>query len=162
MRRPSIARALNLPSDGPGLSELLAERAELADCISRGEKDQVDVLLHGFVPPDPLQLLSSRHLVNALMVLRRNYDRIIIDTPPLLPVSDALVLSKHADAVIFVVQSDATSIRRINQGLELLTRISARVTGIVINQLDTRKAAKYGDYGYGGYFESYESSSAAG
>ena len=162
MRRPSIARALNLPSDGPGLSELLAEKTELADCIIRGEKDEADVLLHGFVPPDPLQLLSSRRLASALMVLRRNYDRIIIDSPPLLPVSDTLVLAKHADAVIFVVKSDATSTRQIQQGLELLTGISARVTGVVINQLDTRKAAKYSDYGYGGYYESCESSSGAG
>ncbi len=162
MRRPSIGREMNLPKDMPGLSELLAEKAELADCIFRGEKDQVDVLSHGFIPPDPLQLLSSRRLASALMVLRRNFDRIIVDTPPILPVSDALVLSKHADAVIFVVKSDATSIRQINQGLDLLARINARVTGVVVNQLDPRKAAKYSDYGYGGYYESYESDSAAG
>ncbi len=91
------------------------------------------------------------------MVLRKNYDRIIIDTPPLLPVSDALVLSKHADAVIFVAKSDATSIRQMNQALDLLSRVDARVTGVVVNQLDTRKAAKYSDYGDAGYSESYES-----
>ncbi len=76
-------------------------------------------------------------------------------------VSDALLLSKHADAVVFVAKSDATSIRQINQGLDLLARINARVIGVVVNQLDTRKAAKYSDYGYGGYYESYESKSAA-
>jgi len=162
MRRPSIARELSLPGDVPGLSECLAEKAELAECISRGEKDQVDVLLHGFVPPDPLQLLSSRRLASALMVLRKHYDRIIIDSPPLLPVSDGLVLSKHADTVIFVVKSDATSTRQVKRGLELLAGINARVTGVVINQLDTRKAAKYSDYGYGGYYETYESQSTAG
>lgn len=161
MRRPSIGRALNLPRGRPGLSELLAEKAILAECVFRGGKDQMDVLLHGSIPPDPSQLLSSGRLVNALMVLRRNYDRIIIDTPPILPVSDALVLSMHADTVIFVAKSDATSIRHIHQALDLLLRVNARVTGIVVNQLDTRKAAKYSDYGYGGYYESYESRSAA-
>jgi len=106
--------------------------------------------------------LSSRRLINALKVLRGHYDRIIIDTPPILPVSDALVLAKHADAVIFVTKCDATSIKHINQGLDLLLRINARVIGIVVNQLDLRKAEKYSDYGYGGYYESYESKTAAG
>jgi succinoglycan biosynthesis transport protein ExoP len=157
MRRPSIGRALNLRRVRPGLSELLAEKAELSECVYRGGKDQMNVLLSGSIPPDPSQLLSSRRLVNALLVLRRHYDRIIVDTPPLLPVSDGLVLSAHADTVIFVAKSDATSIHQINQALDLLLRVNARVTGIVVNQLDTRKAAKYSDYGYGGYFETYES-----
>ena len=86
----------------------------------------MDVLSHGSIPPDPVQFLSSRRLVNALMVLRRHYDRIIIDTPPILPVSDALLLAKHADAVVFVAKSDATSIRQISQGLDLLARIKAQ------------------------------------
>ncbi|MDH3273560.1 MAG: polysaccharide biosynthesis tyrosine autokinase [Gammaproteobacteria bacterium] len=158
MRRPSIGRALKLPrATRPGLSELLAEQATLAECLFRGGKGQMDVLLSGSIPADPSQLLSSRRLVNALLVLRRRYDRIIIDSPPILPVSDALVLSAHADTVIFVAKSDATSIRQINQALDLLLRVNARVTGVVVNQLDVRKAAKYSDYGYGGYYESYES-----
>jgi Mrp family chromosome partitioning ATPase len=94
--------------------------------------------------------------------MRRRYDRIIIDSPPLLPVSDGLVLSKQADAVVYVAKSDATSTRHIKQGLELLAGINARVIGVVVNQLDTRKAAKYSDYGYGGYYESYEPNSGAG
>ena len=146
----------------PGLSELWAGTANLGDCIIRGGEDQADVLLHGFIPPDPLKLLSSRRLINALLVLRQDYDRIIIDTPPVLPVSDGLVIAKQADGVIFVTKSDATSIRQINQGLDLFAGIGAGVTGVVVNQLDTRKAAKYGDYGYGGYYESYESKSAVG
>jgi capsular exopolysaccharide synthesis family protein len=162
MRRPTIDRELNLPRDMPGLSELLAKKAQLTECIFPGENDQVDVLPHGFIPPDPLQLLSSHRLVTALEVLRRHYDRIIVDTPPILPVSDALVLAKHADAVVFVAKCDATSVRQINQALDLLRRVEARVTGVVINQLDIRKAAKYSDYGYGGYYESYGASSAAG
>ena len=117
----------------------------------------MDVILSGSIPPDPSLLLSSRRLVNALLVLRKRYDRIIIDSPPILPVSDALVLSAHADTVIFVAKSDATSMRQINQALDLLLRVNARVTGVVVNQLDIRKAGKYSDYGYGGYHETYES-----
>jgi len=158
MRRPAIGRALKLArASRSGLSELLAGQAMLTDCVLRGGKGHMDVLLSGTIPPDPSQLLSSRRLANALLVLRRDYDRIIIDSPPVLPVSDALVLSAHADTVIFVAKSDATSIRQINQALDLLLRVNARVTGVVVNQLDVRKAAKYSDYGYGRYYELYES-----
>ncbi len=162
MRRPSIGRELDVPRDRPGLSELLAEKAKLDECVFRGEKDRVDVLSTGFLPPDPLQLLSSRRLAAAMKLLRENYDRIIIDTPPILPVSDALMLSTQADAVVFVAKSDATSIRQMHQALDLLARVNAPVTGVVVNQLDMRKAEKYSDYGYGGYHESYESRPATG
>ncbi len=106
----------------------------------------MDILSTGFIPADPLQLLSSHHLLNALMVLRRSYDRVIIDTPPLLSVSDALVLSKQADAVLFVVKPGAASILQINHALDLLIRVNARVIGIVLNKLDMQKAGKYGSY----------------
>jgi Mrp family chromosome partitioning ATPase len=122
----------------------------------------MDVILPGSIPSDPSQLLSSERLANALLVLRKCYDRIIIDTPPLLPVSDGLVLSVHADTVIFVAKSDATPVHQINHSLDLLVRVNARVTGIVINQLDIRKAKKYSDYGYGGYYETYDSAPANG
>lgn len=161
MRRPSVGRSLNLPKDRPGLAELLAGKAKLAQCVFRGGKGMMDVLLPGSLPQDPSQLLSSERLVNALLVLRRNYDRVIIDTPPVLPVSDGLLISMHADSVIFIAKSDATSTRQINQALDLLLRVNARVSGVVVNQLDTRKASKYSDYGYGGYYETYEPNSAA-
>ena len=161
MRRPSIGRALKLPDGRPGLSELLAEEATLDDCVYRGGRAHMDVLLSGSVPADPSLLLSSRRLVNALLVLRKHYDRVIVDSPPVLPVSDSLVLSAHADTVIFVAQSDSTPVRQINQALDLLLRVNARVTGVVVNKLDTRKAAKYIDYGFGGYFEDQGSLSKA-
>lgn len=161
LRRPSIGKGLDLPNTQPGLVELLAEKANLADCIIPGEKGTADVLLHGSIASDPLELFSSKRFANALMVLRRTYDRIIIDTPPVLPVSDVLVLSKHADTVIFVAKSDATPVRQIKQGLDQLARANARVLGLVVNRLDIRKAEKYSDYGYGGYYESYESGRAA-
>ena len=156
MRRPSIGQALKVPDDRPGLAQLLAGDASLAECVFQGGKGFMDLLLPGKIPPDPSQLLSSERLINALMVLRRNYDRIIIDTPPILPVSDGLVLAMHADTVIFVAKSDATSMRHIKQALDLLLRVNARVTGIVVNKLDIRKARKYSDFGYGGYYDLYQ------
>jgi capsular exopolysaccharide synthesis family protein len=161
MRRPSIGQELRLPKNALGFAELLDGTAKLVDCVVPGEPGRVDILPHGHIPQDPQKLLSSTRLSRALLVLKNNYDRIIIDTPPVLPVSDALMLSKQADAVIVVAKSDATSARQINQALHLLARVGSRVIGVVVNQLDVRKAGKYSDYGYGGYYDSYESTSAA-
>jgi len=97
-----------------------------------------------------------------LRSLKERYDRIIIDTPPVLPVRDSLLLSRLGDAVIVVAKADATPMRQIEQGLQLLARANAPVLGVVVNQLDFRKAKKYSDYGYGGYDQSYGSISTAG
>ena len=87
------------------------------------------------------------------------YSHIIIDAPPILPVSDAALLSKRADCVLYVVKSDATKVSQIRNGLALLERVNAPVLGIVLTQFDAHKAEKYGDYEYGSYYQHYASKS---
>jgi len=159
MRRPSVGKMLGLPRDAPGLSELLTNHARLRECVlGTGVKD-LDALLTGFTPADPLQILSSSRMASALRVLTQSYSRIVIDCAPILPVSDAAVLSKYADCVLYVVKSDATKVPQIRNGLSLLERVNAPIIGIVLTQLDARKAEKYSDYGYGGSYEPYASKS---
>jgi polysaccharide biosynthesis transport protein len=159
MRRPSVGKMLGLPRDAPGLSELLTNHARLRECvIGTGVKD-LDALSTGFTPADPLQILSSSRMASALRVLAQSYSRIVIDCAPILPVSDAAVLSKYADCVLYVVKSDATKVPQIRHGLSLLERVNAPIMGIVLTQLDARKAEKYSDYGYGGTYEPYASKS---
>jgi Mrp family chromosome partitioning ATPase len=117
-----------------------------------GVKD-LHAISTGFIPPDPLQILSSSRMANALKVLAHSYSRIVIDCAPILPVSDAAVLSKYADCVLYVVKSDATTVAQIRKGLGLLERVHAPILGIVLTQFDVRKAEKYGDYDYGSYYE---------
>jgi Mrp family chromosome partitioning ATPase len=117
------------------------------------------VIPTGFIPPDPLHLLSSSRMARALKVLAQVYSRIVLDCPPILAVSDAAVLSKYADCVIYVVKSDATAVPQITNGLGLLERVNAPVMGIVLGQFDVRKAEKYGDYGYSSSYEPYASKS---
>jgi capsular exopolysaccharide synthesis family protein len=152
MRRPSLGAMLNIPREAPGLSELLAGRAQLKQCVVRTGAQNLDAISTGFLPPDPLQLLSSARMRSALKVLSTAYKRIIIDTPPILPVSDAALLSKYADCVIHVVNSDSTTVAQIKGGLDLLARVKAPVTGIVLNQYDASKAEKYGELVYGAYY----------
>lgn len=160
MRRPSIAKELALPRARAGLAELVAGKARLEDAVVRMAGQNVDVIGAGVVPPNPLELLSSRRLPELLASLGERYDRVIIDCPPVLPVSDARVIATHVDSVVYVVKADATSAHKVNIGLGHLTQTRAPITGVVLNLLDVKKAEKYGDYGYGGYYESYDSQPA--
>jgi capsular exopolysaccharide synthesis family protein len=161
MRRSTISQALKLPDAAPGLSQLLEGDGQLADLIIPGDAGKVDVLAHGSTPRDPQHLLSNGRLADALVILRKQYDRIIIDTPPVLPVRDTLLLSRFADAVIVIAKADSTQRRQISQALKMLARVDAPVVGIVVNQLDIRKADRYSDFGYGGYYDSYAPTQAA-
>ncbi|MFK8015896.1 MAG: polysaccharide biosynthesis tyrosine autokinase, partial [Gammaproteobacteria bacterium] len=154
MRHPSVARQLNMDRSQPGLSELLARRAGINDCITHLDKYNLDVLGTGMIPPDPLVLLSSDAVAQLIKVLRNTYDRVIIDSPPILPVSDSAVLSTHADSLIYVIKSDATSVRQIQGGLQQLQRFNAPITGVVLNQINASKAERY-DF-YGGYDDYYK------
>jgi succinoglycan biosynthesis transport protein ExoP len=159
MRRPAVGKMLGLARDAPGLSEVLINNAQLPDCVIGTGVKGLEVISTGFIPPDPLHLLSSSRMASALKVLTHRYARIVIDCPPILPVSDAALLSKHADCVLYVVKSDATAVPQINNGLGLLERVNAPIMGIVLTQFDVRKADKYSDYGYGGDYETYASKS---
>ncbi|HEY6458480.1 MAG TPA: polysaccharide biosynthesis tyrosine autokinase [Steroidobacteraceae bacterium] len=159
MRRPAIGKMLGVPRDVPGLSELLVDNARLAECVIGTGVKHLDVILTGFIPADPLQLLASSRMASALKVLAHSYSRIVIDGPPIVPVSDAALLSKQAATVLYVVKSDATRVDQINYGLGLLERVNAPILGIVLTQFDVRKADKYGDYGYSASYEAYASKS---
>src|SRR5947207_3223426 len=151
LRRPSVGKMLGLPRDAPGLSELLTNRAQLSAIVIGTGVNDLHAISTGFIPPDPLQILSSSRMASALKVLAHSFSRIVIDCPPILPVSDAAVLSKYAHCVLYVVKSDTTKVPQIRNDLALLERVGAPIMGIVLTQFDVRKAEKYGDYDYGSY-----------
>ena len=157
MRRPTIAKAAGLDRDTIGLSSLIADTAPARDCIRRGVwGGSVDVLPSGPIPDQPLELLSSKRFEKILESLRRHYDRIVIDSAPTQAVSDALVLSRHADAVVYVVKSHDTSIELVRRGIQRLRQAEARIAGALITQVDIDKITSYGgDYYYQGYYDYY-------
>jgi succinoglycan biosynthesis transport protein ExoP len=160
MRRPTLAKACELPPNTPGLSNFIAGTAELSACVHRYEAAGVDVLPAGVIPSNPLELISSPRFVKTLEALKARYDRIIIDSAPTQAVSDAFVLASYADALIYVIKADATPYTLAKHGIQRLQNSNAPVTGVVLNQFDVAKAPKYGgDYDYGGYYDYYGYSS---
>ncbi len=152
LRRPSLARSFEFPVGSPGLANLIAGTASLDDCIR--QVDGIDMIGAGTVPPNPLELLSSPRFAKAIEVLRSRYERIIIDSPPTQAVSDAVLLATFANSVIYVVKSASTTIPSVEKGIGQLLQNNVQVNGIVLNQVDIKKAKRYG-YSYGGYYDYY-------
>lgn len=157
LRRPTLAKSFGFPVGTPGLANLIAGTARLDECVQH--VDGIDMLSAGTVPPNPLELLSSPRFAKALDVLKSKYDRIIIDSPPTQAVSDAIVLSTFADSLLYVVKSASTHIPLVEKGVGQLLQNNAPVKGIVLNQVDIKKAKRYG-YSYGGYYDYYGYSNA--
>jgi capsular exopolysaccharide synthesis family protein len=155
MRRASIAQQLGFAKDTPGLSNLVAGTAKAAECIHPVEGTSVHVLPAGIIPPNPLELLSSHRFSELLDKLSEAYDRIVIDTAPTQAVSDALVLSTQASAVVYVVKADSTPYPLAQTGLKRLRQVNAPLVGAVLNQVDIKKAGRYGKYGRYGYDRYY-------
>lgn len=152
LRRPTLGKSFDFPVGTPGLANLIAGTAKLDECIKH--VDGIDMIGAGTVPPNPLELLSSPRFAKALEVLKSKYERIIIDSPPTQAVSDAIVLSTFANSLIYVIKSDSTHIPLVEKGVGQLLQNNAPVSGIVLNQVDIKKAKKYG-YSYGGYYDYY-------
>ena len=154
MRRPTMSRVIDLPRESAGLSNLVAGTASLEDVIYRMDDYEVDVLPSGVIPNNPLELISSKRFSGLLDELKEGYDRIIVDSAPAHAVSDVLVLSQAADAVVYVIKADSTSSDIVLKGLDSLRDVNAPVVGCVLNHVDIRKSNRYGSY-YKGYYQNY-------
>jgi len=110
----------------------------------------LDVLPAGTCPPNPVELLDSAPMRDLLAQWRKVYDHIVIDTPPLVGLSDALVLSPCADAVLLVARAGRTTRQSLSRARDVLARVNARTTGVIINDLDLDSVDYYGYYGYNG------------
>lgn len=154
LRRPSIAKTLGIPNER-GLSSFLTGAHSLEQVIVQYDRvPNLWVLPAGPRPPDPAELLSSKMMEATLRDLMKRYSQIVIDSPPLLLVTDAVVLSAMVDGVILVVASGATARGALTRAHRILENAGARVLGIVLNKVDMRFDTYYGSY-YGSYRQSY-------
>jgi polysaccharide biosynthesis transport protein len=158
MRRPKLGRVLGDDGTRPGLSELVAGTADASKCIFEVEGSSLHVMLAGHVPPNPLELISSPQFAVMMEELKAEYEVIVVDSPPVQLVSDAVMLAQMATSVLFVVRADATPYPIARHALSRLHRVDAPVLGAVLNQIDLEKADNYyGEYsGYGNrYYRKY-------
>lgn len=153
LRRPQVHRRFGLLNRA-GLSELFVRELDfLQGVIQSDGVPGLSVITSGGLPPNPSELLTSHKMTQIIERLNQDYDLVLIDTPPVLSVTDAVALAPVTDGVILVVSPGKTHRRDLQQSLELLRNVNARILGVVLNQVDTG-SRKYGYY-YGGYYSKY-------
>ena len=157
MRRPTVATAAGMTRDTPGLSNLISRTHPARLCIQKDAfGGAMDIITAGPMPENPLEILSSERFKTVIGQLRGHYDRIIMDSAPTQAVSDALVLSKQCDALVYCVKSHSTSIQLVKRGIQRLQQVNAKISGAVMTQVDMDKLISYGgDHYYQGYYDYY-------
>ena len=151
MRRPMVGKASEFDKGQPGLAGFVTGEHEFEDCVTHAESGNLTIMHAGSVPPNPLELLASRRFESMLERMRDEYEYIIMDCAPALAVSDALVVSRLSDAVLYVVRADATPFQAAEEGVRRLRRADAPILGVVLNHVQTRGRGYYGKYYRYGY-----------
>jgi capsular exopolysaccharide synthesis family protein len=153
MRRPRVHKSFGLKSD-KGISSVMAGDLQLKDAISKSEVPNLDVLPCGPTPPNPAELLHTERFRQILTQCRGNYDRVVLDSPPIGPVTDPAIIGSMTDGVVLVLRAGHTTRDAAQFARRQLGDAGARILGLVMNQTD-RKGSGYG-YGYGyGYYARY-------
>jgi capsular exopolysaccharide synthesis family protein len=154
LRRPTVHHRFGLHGK-VGLTSVLAGSITLEQAVQQvPELPNMDVLVSGPIPPFPTEMLSSSSMRALLERCRGIYTHVVMDSPPLLSVTDSIVLARDADAVVLIVRQGKSSKHALRRARDLLLRSGARITGIALNAVDLNSPeyyAYYGSYGYTGY-----------
>ena len=153
MRRPRIHKLFKM-TKCEGLSTFLTSGGPLEKFIKRAPVPYLSILPCGFVPPNPSELISSENMKGLLCSLEERFDYIILDSPPLVTVTDSIILSTLVDGVILVVKSGQSKSALVGRVCQSLSSVGAKVLGVTLNNLDIRKAG-YDYYHYFRYYADY-------
>jgi len=151
MRRPRLHRSTGVAL-APGLSNLLIGEDSYDHLIQPTEVANLFILPCGLTPPNPAELLLTKRFEHVLGELARRFDRVILDSPPIHAVTDAVVLSKRVDGAILVVRASKTMRDELRRSARQIRDVGGSIVGVIVNELDARDSYYgYGGYGYGGY-----------
>jgi capsular exopolysaccharide synthesis family protein len=156
LRRPMVSEYLGLERNA-GLTTALVRSADVNDLLQPWGEDNMYVLTSGQIPPNPSELLGSPEMGQLISRLEQVFDTIVIDAPPLLPVTDAAVLSQHVGGVVLVVGSSKLRHQDLEKSLNALKMVGSNVLGVVLNRLPTKgpDAYSYSYYSHDGDSETY-------
>ena len=175
MRKPTVHRYFGLENKN-GLSEILAGLTNEVK-IRKTDTENLHVLTSGQIPPNPAELFASKQMDNLLSYVKEYFDYVVIDTPPVNVVSDAVILAEKITGYVFVVQSGKNHFYELSYALDTLKQMNGNVVGFVLNDITGKGSSHYGSYrsryayygkhyyrrGYGysrsysGYYNSYSS-----
>ncbi len=148
LRRPVQHSVFGLNRE-PGLTNLLFDRTTMAEAIRATDVPNLFVLPCGIIPPNPAELLGSRRMEELLTRLRSEYDFIILDSPPVVAVTDPLLLGHLADATLIIARADVSRIDAMLRAMDTVERSGANLLGVVLNDFNAANA-------YGSYYKYYQ------
>ena len=151
LRRAVLDKMFKVPRS-PGLTDVLVGRQRLHDVVHKTEIDHLSVVGSGPFPPNPSELLGSSAMRDVLRDAQTEFDIVLIDSPPLLAVTDAAVLATMADGAILVIRVGATAKAAVRRAVAQLQTVHGRMVGAVLNDVDLRSGAFSGSYGYYYYY----------
>ena len=153
MRKPNLAKRLGV-ENGQGMSSFLSGNADLSSIIAKTAIPNLSCLAAGPTPPNPAELTGSDRMLAAVDLLKQHFKYIVIDSPPILSVTDPLVLSPRVDGVILVIKGGKTPKGAVQKASSLLQDVGAKVLGAIVNDVDVSSSEyyyyskAYYDYGY--------------
>lgn len=149
LRRPRVHEVFGVPAS-PGLTDILlgSSPRDSANVVTIGDGFQIDVYTAGIVPSNPSEMLSGKRMRHAMTRMGEFYDVVVVDSAPILPVSDSVALAGSVDGVVVVVQAGRVTTGNLEATFERLDQVSAPVIGVVLNQA---KGSRSEAYAYGGY-----------
>ena len=151
-RRPMIHRIFGMEKE-PGLTEVIMGDVVLDEAIRGSEEvEGLDILVCGHIPPNPSELLGSVRARRVIEELRGRYEYVVIDSPPLMPVTDAIEMSAYSDGVVIVAREGLTDRNLLERSVEQLRRFGGKILGVVFNGISVQRKYRYYKYGkYGKY-----------
>ena len=158
LRKPVLRKYLKRELAPSGLAAFLAGLVTLDDCIADLPDLGISVIGAGVVPPNPSELLNTPRMEELVALLRRNYDYVILDAPPVTVVTDAAIVGRLADGALLVVRSKFASSRTVRQAKAKLENVGIRILGGVLTRFDMRKSGWRRGYDYKNYEYGYGNS----
>jgi capsular exopolysaccharide synthesis family protein len=150
LRKPQAGTRLGIAPDAKGLSNFISGTAELHECLHTVPGSTLMVMPAGTQPPNPQELLQSRRFAEVLDLLSAHAEIVIIDSPPVEVVSDAMVIAPLASSAIYVIKAMSTATPVVRKGLKHLERAGAQIMGVVVNSQDFSQQRSYRGSYYGG------------
>jgi tyrosine-protein kinase Etk/Wzc len=159
LRRAVLDKAFNV-GRSPGLTEAIIGESTLDEVVHQTSVPNLSIVASGRFPPNPAELLGSTRMQEILHEAKARFDVVLLDSPPLLAVTDAAVLSTMVDGVVLVIRTERTKRDAVRRALGHVRSVRGRLLGAVLNDVDMRSGAYYGSYGH--YYYSYYGSERRG
>jgi polysaccharide biosynthesis transport protein len=143
LRRSALNKNFDVPSDAPGLVDLLTEQCTLEEALHDTRHEKLKIMPSGIKPPNPAELLGSNKMKDLIGMLREKFEFVLIDSPPVLPVTDAVILSRFVDGVVLVVRGHKTDQGVAKEARNRIVQVGGKILGSILNGVDIVKGQHY-------------------